>query len=131
MEDGTPSSSTSTGSAAANREPARHAGLPGGGLAASQWPATVATGIDDVLATVHDRVIRPLLLVGRGIVFGILVASMAFVLSILVAVAAIRLLTVYAFGHRVWAADALVGGVLVLGGIAAWSKRTPKQAEGS
>jgi hypothetical protein len=91
----------------------------------------VATGIDDILETVHDRIIRPLLLVGRGVVFGVLIASMGLVLSILLAVAAIRLLTDYAFNHRVWPADALVGALFVVGGVALWTKRTPKQAEGT
>jgi hypothetical protein len=101
----------------------------GAGLAGSQWPSKVAQGVDDVVVAVHDRVIRPLLLVSRALVFGIVVASMAFVLIALVAIAAIRVLDVYAFGHRVWASDALIGAVLVVGGAAAWWKRKPSRAE--
>jgi hypothetical protein len=52
----------------------------------------------------------PLLLVARAIVFGIIVATMALIVSILLSIAVVRLLDVYAFRGRVWASDALVGG---------------------
>jgi hypothetical protein len=87
--------------------------------------------VEDVVGVVQDRAIRPILLAARAVVFGILVASMALLLCVLIAIAAVRLLDVYAFGHRVWPADALVGAILVAGGVAAWSKRTPSQAKDS
>ena len=76
---------------------------------------------------VQDRAIRPILLAVRAVVFGILVASMGRVFCVLLAIAAVRVLDVYAFGHRVWPADALVGALLVVGGFAAWSRRTAAQ----
>ena len=82
-----------------------------------------------MVGAVQDRAIRPILLAARAVVFGIVVASMALVLLALLGIAAIRVLDVYAFGHRVWPADALVGAILVVGGAAAWSKRSPGQAK--
>ena len=35
----------------------------------------------------------------------------------------------YPFGHRVWAAYALIGALLVVGGAFAWTKRTPANAK--
>jgi hypothetical protein len=96
-----------------------------------EWPAKVADTIEDVVEAVHDRVVRPLTLVARGLVFGIIIAVMAIVLSILAAIAVIRLLDVYAFGGRVWASDALLGTLLVLAGAFAWSKRGARGAEES
>jgi hypothetical protein len=107
----------------------RPAITPGEGLAGSQWPAKVADGVEDAVAVVSDRVIRPLFLVGRAIVFGLIAAAMALVLCVLFGIAAIRLLDVYAFGHRVWPADALIGAILVAAGAFAWTKRTPSNAE--
>lgn len=107
--------------------------VPGGAAAAlggADWPAKAADFVDDAVAMVHDRVIRPLLLAARAAVFGILVATMALILSVLLAIAVVRLLDTYAFGHRVWAAEALVGGVITLIGLAAWSQRRPRQADG-
>ena len=103
---------------------------PASGLAGSQWPAKVAQTVEDVVGAVHDRAIRPILLAARGIVFGLVAAAMALVFSVLLAIAAIRVLDVYAFGHRVWPADALVGALLVAAGAAAWSKRSLRRNRG-
>jgi len=102
----------------------------GTGAAGADWPAKVADTVDDVVAGVHDKVIRPLMLVARGVVFGIIIAVMALTLSVLGAIALVRVLDVYAFGHRVWASDALVGGLLTLVGAVAWSRRRTRGAEG-
>ena len=95
--------------------------LPGADQA--DWPAKVADTVEDVVAAVHDRVVRPLMLVARGLVFGIIVGVMALVLGVLAVITLVRLLDVYAFGDRVWASDALIGGLLVGAGAFAWTKR--------
>ena len=99
------------------------------GAAQSEWPAKVADTIEDVVGAVHDRVVRPLTVVARGIVFGIIIAVMAIALSILAAIAVVRLLDVYAFGGRVWASDALLGAILVLAGALAWTRRRARGAQ--
>jgi hypothetical protein len=63
------------------------------------------------------------LLAARAIVFGLVAAAMALLLLVLLVIAAIRVLDVYVFGHRVWPAYALIGVILVLGGAFAWTKR--------
>ncbi|HEY5026178.1 MAG TPA: hypothetical protein VII76_14480 [Acidimicrobiales bacterium] len=118
---------------AANRSaaPGASSGPSASGPALSQadWPAKVADTIEDVVEAVQDRVVRPLILVARGLVFGIIVAVMALVVSVVMAIAVVRLLDVYAFGGRVWASDAVLGGLLVIGGAFAWSKRSARGAE--
>jgi hypothetical protein len=109
--------------------PSAAPGASGPTLSQADWPAKVADTIEDVVEAVQDRVVRPLILVARGIVFGIIIAVMALVLSVVVAIAVVRLLDVYAFGGRVWASDAVLGGLLVIGGAFAWSKRSPRGAE--
>jgi len=47
---------------------------------------------------------------------------------VLVSIALIRLLTVYAFDGRVWLSDLVVGAVFVILGIVAWSQRTGSSA---
>jgi hypothetical protein len=81
------------------------------------------------VGTVHDALIRPLLLVARAVVFGIVVAAMAFSVAVLLSVALVRLLDVYVFPGRVWASEALVGAALTLIGIVAWSLRRDRSAE--
>jgi hypothetical protein len=131
-EDRSPAAATAEvfppgGAVGGEPEPARTPAIPGAGQA--EWPARVADTIEDVVEAVHDRVVRPLALVARGLVFGIIIGVMAIVLSVLAAVALVRVLDVYAFGGRVWASDAVLGGVLVLAGALAWSKRGTHGAE--
>ncbi len=111
------------------RAPAAGSGSLGRGIAGSEWPSKVAQTVEDVVGAVQDRAIRPIILAARAVVFGIVVASMALVLCVLLAIALIRLLDVYAFGHRVWPADALVGALMVVAGALAWTKRSPAQAK--
>jgi len=89
----------------------------------AQWQTRVVDMVEDTVATLHDRVIRPLLVAIRVVVFGSVVATMALVVSILFAIAVVRLLDVYAFGGRVWASDALVGGLLTATGFGLWMAR--------
>jgi hypothetical protein len=90
---------------------------------AGEWQLRVVDTIDGALTTVQVRVIRPLVVAARAIVFGIIVATMALAVSILFSIAVVRLLDVYAFRGRVWASDAVVGGLLTAGGLLAWMKR--------
>ena len=97
-----------------------------GALAGGDWPSKAADMVEDVVGAVHDRVVRPLLLAGRVAVFGIIIGAMALVLGVLLAIALVRLLDNYAFGHRVWASEALVGGIITILGLAAWTFRRPR-----
>ncbi|MDA8269204.1 MAG: hypothetical protein M0Z63_01870 [Actinomycetota bacterium] len=91
--------------------------------------ARVADTIEAVVDAVHDRAIRPLLLVARGIVYGIVAGTMALVVAVVLAITLVRVLDVYAFGNRVWASDALIGAVLCAAGAVAWHKRRPAGEE--
>jgi len=97
---------------------------PGSPESAGDWPARAADLVDTVAALVRDRAIRPVVLVARALVFGLLVVVASAVTAVLLAIAAVRLLTVYAFDGRVWAADFLIGAVFVGGGFLAWSRRS-------
>jgi hypothetical protein len=103
---------------------AKGAGAPFNALSTSEWPAKVADGIQNTVGSVQDRFIRPLIVAARAVVFGVVIATMAVVLCILLTIAAVRILDVYAFNHRVWPAYGVVGGVLVIGGAFLWSRRS-------
>jgi hypothetical protein len=103
----------------------------GPGDAGAQWQMRVVDTVDDVVTALHVRVIRPLLLAARAIVFGIIAATMALIVSILLSIAAVRLLDVYAFRGRVWASDVLVGGVLAVLGTVAWTRRRARGGAGT
>jgi hypothetical protein len=92
-----------------------------------EWSNTAVDAIDTVVDVVHDKVVRPALIVGRGVVFGTLIAFVALVLLTLLSVGLVRLLDVYAFGGRVWASDALFGAIFCTGGFFLWSLRTKRR----
>jgi hypothetical protein len=108
--------------------PSTPTGAPGG-PGDAEWTGRVVDTIEDVVAAVHDRIVRPLMIVARGLVFGIIVGTMALVVAVVLAIGLVRLLDVYAFGGRVWASDTLIGGLLVVAGAYAWSKRHARGAE--
>ncbi len=90
---------------------------------AGAWQVRVVDAVEGVVTVAHDRVIRPLIVGTRALVFGILIATMALVVSVLFSITVVRLLDVYLFRHRVWASDAVVGGLFTALGLLAWSKR--------
>lgn len=118
------------GASSPGASPARGADTPSTSATAA-WPAKAADAVDLVVDTIHDKAIRPLLLVGRALVFGLVIAALGTLLAVVLAIALVRLLDVYAFGHRVWASDALLGFVFTVAGLGAWSMRTRRSAADS
>lgn len=96
------------------------------GMAGIEWPKKAADTVEMVVDTIHDKAIRPAALIARAVVFGILVAALAALLVVMLAIASVRVLDVYLFGRQVWASYCLVGGLLTLAGLGAWSLRSPR-----
>lgn len=102
-------------------------GLPGG--SPSEWAAKAADNVDLLVDMVHDKAIRPIVLAARILVFGLLIAVMGVVLTILLSIGLVRLLDVYAFSGRVWASYYLISFVFLALGSVAWVLRTPREAK--
>jgi hypothetical protein len=101
--------------------------LPGPG-ALSDLPTRGADWVDTVVELLRDKTVRPVTLVARVVVFGIIIFAAAVTTVVLVSIALIRLLTVYAFDGRVWLSDLVVGVLFVTLGIVAWSQRSGSSA---
>ncbi len=101
--------------------------LPGSN-ALGDFPTKGADWVDTVVELLRDRTVRPLTLVTRAVVFGIIVFAAAVVTIVLLSITLIRLLTVYAFDGRVWLSDLVVGVLFVAVGIVAWSQRSDPNA---
>lgn len=84
---------------------------------------TAMSWIDDVVDTLHDKVIRPILLLGRWVAFSFIIAFAAIALAVALCVALLRLLDVYAFSAHQWASWALLGGLSLAAGLVAWRYR--------
>ena len=105
-------------------DPARPATVPAPSGPMAEWPARAADTVDSLVATVHDRFIRPVVLGARAIVFGLLILTLSVVLAVLISVSLVRLLTVYVFDGRVWASYLLLGSIFTGGGLYLWSQRS-------
>jgi hypothetical protein len=97
--------------------------LPGSG-ALGDLPTRGADWIDTVVELLRDKTVRPVTLVARVVVFGIIIFAAAVTTVVLLSITLIRLLTVYAFDGRVWLSDLVVGVLFVIIGIVAWSQRS-------
>ena len=89
---------------------------------AEDLPGKAADLIDDFVDRVHQKVVRPIIIAARAIVFGLLMVSVAILAIIVASVGAIRLLNVYLFHGHVWASYAIIGVVLFGGGLFVFNK---------
>lgn len=85
----------------------------------------VLGALDGVLDTVHDSILRPIIVAGRTIAFGFVIAMAALVLFIALLIGLIRLVDVYAFPGRVWATYFLLSFIFTAIGVVCWRFRAP------
>lgn len=85
-------------------------------------------GLDRVLDTVHDKVVRPLLLVTRYLAFGFGLLLLSLVLFVVTVIGLVRFGTTYLFDHHVWLTYLVVGSLSLLGGLLIWRRRRPVTA---
>jgi hypothetical protein len=80
---------------------------------------------DHVLDVVHDKVLRPILLAGRALAFGLIIFFAALVLIGALLIGLIRLIDVYCFAGREYLTYVSVGAISLLAGMIVWRKRRP------
>lgn len=95
------------------------------------WPAQAADTIERVVGSVRDKTTGPAITVARAIVYGTFALIVGTVVSVLAAVAFVRLVDVYlpdsVVGEQhTWAAHLVVGAFFTLCGMLAWSRRSAK-----
>jgi hypothetical protein len=73
----------------------------------------------------HDRVLRPIILVGRTIAFGFILLLVGLATIIFTLIFAVRFLDIYAFAAHPWLTYAVLGATLVLAGSFVWRMRRP------
>lgn len=84
--------------------------------------------IDQLVDTVHDKVIRPILLVARAIAASFLIAICVIVLFIALGIGLLRILDVYAFASHQWASWAVLGAISTVVGLFFWRHRREPSA---
>jgi len=99
------------------------------GKLGDDWPVKAVDLIDLVVDTLRDRVIRPIILVGRAIVFGLLIATLLIVIAVAAGVAILRVLDNYVFPNDVWASYLVLGTMVTVAGLFIWTKRAPRHVD--
>jgi hypothetical protein len=112
-----------------DRAPGAHSPAGSAAAPASDWPAQAADTIERVVGSVRDKTTGPAITAARWVVYGTFALVVGTGVSVLVAIAAVRLLDVYLpdalFGEQhTWAAHLLVGALFSLSGMALWSRRS-------
>jgi len=80
---------------------------------------------DHVLDIVHDKVLRPILLTGRALAFGLIIFFAALVLVVALLIGLIRFIDVYCFAGREYLTYVSVGAISLVAGMIIWRKRRP------
>jgi ABC-type nickel/cobalt efflux system permease component RcnA len=80
---------------------------------------------DHVLDLVHDKILRPILLAGRAIAFGLIIVLAALVLVVALVIGLFRLFDVYVFPSHQWLSYAVIGVLFVVAGMVIWRRRRP------
>ncbi len=80
---------------------------------------------DHVLDVVHDRVLRPILLAGRAIAFGLIILLVSVVLVGALLIGLVRFIDIYFFAGREYLSYVSVGAISLVAGLIIWRKRRP------
>jgi len=97
-----------------------------GGASSGDWPAQATETVETVVVAVRDKSVRPLTLVARALVYGLVAAAVALMVLWLSSVGVLRLLDIYLFPGRVWASYTMLGGIFTLAGLFIWTLRRSK-----
>jgi hypothetical protein len=88
----------------------------------SDWTVQVADTVESFVGSIRNKTTVPAETVARGLVYGILLATMATTALILATVGVVRLLHIWL---AIWAVYAIVGGLFTVLGLFLWRKRRP------
>jgi len=107
--------------------------MAGNPLTDPNWASDVTDTIVSTVDKVRDRTTKPLVMLARGLVFGLLTAFLAsFVLVVVIIGVSRGLISAleWPFDHdsAVWISYLVLGGLLCIGGMVAMGKRDSKDA---
>lgn len=107
--------------------------MPSNPLTDPNWASEVADTIERVVGTVRDKTTRPIVMVARALVFGLLgafVGLMALVLLLIGLTRGMQAALEAPLSHptAVWVSYLVIGGLFCLAGAFCMAKRNPKEA---
>lgn len=80
---------------------------------------------DHLLDVVHDRMLRPIIMVARVLAYSFIIVLVAVVLVVVLIIGVMRLLDIYAFHGHEWLSYAVVGAASTCTGLIIWRRRRP------
>lgn len=86
---------------------------------------TLFAYVDRFMDAIHDRVLRPIMLLGRFLAYGFILLLLTLVVVSAVVISVIRFSTIYLFAHHVWITYLVVSAIFVCIGLFIWRKRRP------
>lgn len=81
--------------------------------------------LDRFMDGLHDRVLRPILLAGRFVAYGLILVLVTVIVVSALLIALVRFSTTYLFDHRVWITYLVVSFLSLTAGLIIWRKRRP------
>jgi hypothetical protein len=87
------------------------------------FAAEAAARVEDLVEVLRDKSVRPVMRIVQVAIFGLVAVFLLVTLLVLISVGLVRVFDSFVFGNRVWASDALVGGIFTLGGLFLLSRR--------
>ena len=92
----------------------------------SDWATQVVDTLEGVVGAIKSKTTEPALNVVRTIVYALMGVGLGFAALLLMTIGAVRMLDAY-LPQGVWLAYLLIGGIFLIVGLLAWSKRTAKR----
>lgn len=86
---------------------------------------TLFAYFDRFMDRLHDRVLRPILLAGRFVAYGLILLILVFVVVCALVIGVVRFSTIYLFDHHVWITYLVLSALSIGAGLLIWRKRRP------
>ncbi len=87
------------------------------------WASKLTAKIEQVVALIRDRTVRPVQRIVVGIVFGVLALAIVVAIVVLFSIWVVRVLTDYVFHQNVWASYLLLSGIFWVAGLLVYTQR--------
>jgi hypothetical protein len=97
-----------------------------GGSARTDWASLATAKVEQVVSLIRDRTVTPVIRAVRYVIFGLLALSIGALLSVLIAIGAVRVFDNYLFHQRVWASYLVIGGIFSAAGLLLSWMRHPR-----
>lgn len=104
--------------------------MPSNPFTDPKWASNTVDSIDRIIAQIRRYITRPLVVVVRGLVFGILALAASFVVLILLVIGGLRALVSlgdvwFAHGTSVWLSYVVLGSLFTVTGAVLMRRRRP------